>query len=44
MRQLTLAMTGFERYGKTTRRPWSEVTHWEKWEGEKANSAQVAHR
>jgi nitroreductase len=33
-----------ERYGKTTRRPWSEVTHWEKWEGEKPNSAQAAHR
>ncbi len=28
-----------ERYGKTTRRPWAEVTHWDGWEGEKENSA-----
>lgn len=33
-----------ERYSKTTRRPWSEVTHWDGWEGEKEKSAQVAHR
>jgi len=33
-----------ERYGKTTRRPVDEVTHWDGWEGEKANSATLAHR
>ena len=30
-----------ERYGKTTRRPVDEVT---RWEGEKKNSAALAHR
>jgi len=33
-----------ERYGKTSRRPVAEVTHWDQWEGEKPNSATVAHR
>jgi nitroreductase len=33
-----------QHYGKTTRRPVEEVTHWDGWEGDKANSAQVAHR
>ena len=33
-----------ERYGKTTRRPWAEVTHWDGWEGEKENSATPTHR
>ena len=28
-----------ERYGKTRRRPWDEVTHWDGWEGENENSA-----
>lgn len=33
-----------QRYGKTTRRPVEEVTHWNGWEGDKGNSAQAAHR
>ena len=33
-----------QRYGKTTRRPVEEVTHWDAWEGDKGNSAQVARR
>ena len=27
-----------------TRRPVAEVTHWDAWEGEKKNSAALAHR
>ena len=33
-----------ERYGKTTRRPWQEITHFNGWEGDKGNSAAVTHR
>jgi nitroreductase len=33
-----------QRYGKTTRRPVEEVLHWNGWEGDKGNSAKVAHR
>jgi nitroreductase len=33
-----------ERYGKTTRRPWQEVTHFNGWEGDKGNSAVPTHR
>lgn len=33
-----------EHYGKTTRRPVSEVTHWDGWQGDLGNSAAVAHR
>lgn len=33
-----------QRYGKTTRRPVEEVLHWNGWEGDKGNSATVAHR
>jgi len=33
-----------QRYGKTTRRPVEEVLHWNGWEGEKENSAAIAHR
>lgn len=32
-----------QRYGKTTRRPVEEVTHWNGWEGDKGNSAKAAH-
>jgi nitroreductase len=32
-----------QRYGKTTRRPVEEVTHWNGWQGDKGNSAKVAH-
>jgi nitroreductase len=32
-----------QRYGKTTRRPVEEVTHWNAWQGDKGNSAKVAH-
>jgi nitroreductase len=33
-----------QHYGPTTRRPVSEVLHWNAWEKEKANTAQLAHR
>lgn len=33
-----------ERYGKTSRRPWQEVTHFNGWEGDKGNTAAVTHR
>ncbi|MGE0056642.1 MAG: nitroreductase family protein [Dehalococcoidia bacterium] len=33
-----------ERYGKTTRRPWQEVTHFNSWEGDKGNSSVPTHR
>jgi nitroreductase len=33
-----------QHYGPTTRRPVSEVLHWDQWESDKANSAQLAHR
>jgi nitroreductase len=33
-----------ERYGKTTRRPWQEVTHFNGWEGDKAYSVVPTHR
>ena len=33
-----------QRYGPTTRRPVSEVLHWNDWESDKANTAQLAHR
>jgi nitroreductase len=33
-----------QRYGPTTRRPISEVLHWNAWESDKANTAQLAHR
>jgi len=33
-----------EHYGKTTRRPWTEVTHFNGWEGDKGNTATVTHR
>lgn len=32
-----------QRYGKTTRRPVEEVTHWNGWEGDKGNTAKAAH-
>lgn len=32
------------RYGPTTRRPVSEVLHWDRWEEGRANSAAVVHR
>jgi nitroreductase len=31
-------------YGPTTRRPLNEVVHWDRWDDEKSNSAQVAYR
>jgi nitroreductase len=31
-------------YGPTTRRPLSEVVHWDGWDGQKTNSAKVAYR
>ncbi|MEA2274401.1 MAG: hypothetical protein QOI98_3109 [Solirubrobacteraceae bacterium] len=33
-----------EHYGPTTRRPVSEVLHWNAWDAQKANSAQLSHR
>ena len=33
-----------QRYGPTTRRPLSEVLHWEHWEEGKANSAKMPYR
>ncbi len=33
-----------ERYGKTTRRPWQEVTHFNGWEGDKGYSVVPTHR
>lgn len=32
------------RYGPTTRRPLSEVVHWDRWDAAKANTATVSHR
>jgi nitroreductase len=31
-------------YGPTTRRPLSEVVHWDRWDTEKVNTAAVSHR
>lgn len=33
-----------ERYGRITRRPVGEVLHWNKWEGDKTNTAAPTHR
>ena len=33
-----------EHYGKTTRRPWQEVTHFNGWEGDKGYSVVPTHR
>jgi nitroreductase len=33
-----------QRYGPTTRRPLSEVLHWERWEEGKANTAKMPYR
>jgi nitroreductase len=44
---LVMVPMGFpdkEHYGKTTRRPWQEVTHFNGWEGDKGNTATVTHR
>jgi nitroreductase len=44
---LVMVPMGFpdkEHYGKTTRRPWQEVTHFNHWEGDKGNSAVPTHR
>ncbi len=44
---LAMVPIGFpdkEHYGKTTRRPWQEVTHFNGWEGDKGNSVVPTHR
>ena len=44
---LSMVPMGFpdkEHYGKTTRRPWQEVTHFNGWEGDKGYSVVPTHR